>query len=134
MSSELHSVEIPLINTLKKLGWTYLSTQENSSLRDGSVDEVLLKPLVIDALLKLNAHKGLKPEHCETLYNRINRVDDNEEFHAWLKGEKSFKPNQESKAISIDLINRVNPEDNHFAVTNQYVCTITKPEDAYKHI
>ena len=111
-----------------------LSAAENSSLRDGSVDEVLLKPLVIDALLKLNAHKGLKPEHCETLYNRINRVDDNEEFHAWLKGEKSFKPNQESKAISIDLINRVNPEENHFAVTNQYVCTITKPEDAYKHI
>ena len=134
MSSELHSVEIPLINTLKKLGWTYLSAAENSSLRDDSVDEVLLKPLVIDALLKLNAHKGLKPEHCETLYNRINRVDDNEEFHAWLKGEKSFKPNQESKAISIDLINRVNPEENHFAVTNQYVCTITKPEDAYKHI
>ncbi|MDA9107304.1 type I restriction endonuclease subunit R [Flavobacteriaceae bacterium] len=134
MSSELHSVEIPLINTLKKLGWTYLSAAENSSLRDGSVDEVLLKPLVIDALLKLNAHKGLKPEHCETLYNRINRVDDNEEFHAWLKGEKIFKPNQESKAISIDLINRVNPEENHFAVTNQYVCTITKPEDAQKHI
>ena len=50
MSSELHSVEIPLINTLKKLGWTYLSAAENSSLRDGSVDEVLLKPLVIDAL------------------------------------------------------------------------------------
>jgi len=134
MSSELHSVEIPLINTLKKLGWTYLSTQENSSLRDGSVDEVLLKPFVIDALLKLNAHKGLKPEHCETLYNRINRVDDNEEFHAWLKGEKSFKPNQESKAISIDLINRKNPEENHFAVTNQFVCAITNPEDAQKHI
>ena len=134
MSSELHSVEIPLINTLKKLGWTYLSTQENTTLRDGSVDEFLLKPLVIDALLKLNAHKGLKPDHCETLYNRINRVDDNEEFHAWLKGEKSFKPNQESKAISVDLINRVNPEENHFAVTNQYVCAITKPEDAQKHI
>lgn len=134
MSSELHSVEIPLINTLKKLGWTYLSAAENSSLRDGSVDEVLLKPLVIDALLKLNAHKGLKAEHCETLYNRINRVDDNEEFHSWLKGEKSFKPNQESKAISVDLINRINPEDNHFAVTNQYVCAITKPEDAQKHI
>jgi type I restriction enzyme, R subunit len=134
MSSELQSVEIPLINTLKKLGWTYLSTQENTTLRDGSVDEFLLKPLVIDALLKLNAHKGLKPDHCETLYNRINRVDDNEEFHAWLKGEKSFKPNQESKAISVDLINRVNPEENHFAVTNQYVCAITKPEDAQKHI
>ena len=134
MSSELHSVEIPLINTLKKLGWTYLSAAENSSLRDGSVDEVLLKPLVIDALLKLNAHKGLKPEHCETLYNRINRVDDNEEFHAWLKGERIFKPNQESKAISIDLINRLSPEENHFAVTNQYVCAITKPEDAQNHI
>ena len=134
MSSELHSVEMPLINTLKKLGWTHLSTEENNSLRDGSVDEVLLKPLVIEALLKLNSHKGLKPEHCETLYNRINRVDDNEEFHAWLKGENSFKPNQESKAISIDLINRINPEENHFAVTNQYVCAITKPEDAQRHI
>ena len=61
MSSELHSVEIPLIKTLNKLGCTYLSVEENNSLRDWSVDEVLLKPILIDALLKLNAHKGLKP-------------------------------------------------------------------------
>ncbi len=134
MSSELHSVEIPFLETLKRLGWTYLSTSDVNTYRNNSVDEVLLKPLVIEALLKLNSSKGLKPEHCEALYNKIRRVDDNEEFHAWLKGEKSFKPNQETKAISIDLINQDNPEDNHFAVTNQYVCAITKPEDAQKHI
>lgn len=134
MSSELHSVEIPFLETLKRLGWTYLYTSDINTYRNNSVDEVLLKPLVIEALLKLNSSKGLKPEHCEVLYNKIRRVDDNEEFHAWLKGEKSFKPNQETKAISIDLINQDNPEDNHFAVTNQYVCAITKPEDAQKHI
>ena len=60
MSSELHSVEIPLINTLKKLGWTYLSAAENSSLRDGSVDEVLLKPLVIDALTQTQCSQRTK--------------------------------------------------------------------------
>ena len=134
MSSELHSVEIPLINTLKKLGWSYLSIEDNNVLRGESVDEIILKPILIESLLKLNAHKGLTSEHCETLYNRLNRIDDNQEFHSWLKGEKSFKPNQESKAISIDLIDRVNIDNNNFSVTNQFVCAITKPEDAHKHI
>ena len=70
----------------------------------------------------------------KTRNSRLNRIDDNEEFHSWLKGEKSFKPNQESKAISIDLIDRVNIDNNNFSVTNQFVCAITKPEDAHKHI
>ena len=90
-----------LIRTLEKLGWDFMTPDEAFMQRDYSPDEILLKPHVIDALLKLNADKGLKPEHCEALYHKISRIDDNEEFHAWLKGEKSYKPNPETKAITI---------------------------------
>jgi type I restriction enzyme, R subunit len=133
MSSELHSVELPFLETLKKLGWDYITPTENTSLR-GSFDDVIIKDYLFQALIKLNGHKGLKQSHCEAIYNKLNRIDDNEEFYAWLKGEKTFKPNQESKAISIDLIDKINPLNNHFVATNQYVCSITKPEDHYKHI
>ena len=68
MSSEYHSVEKPLIKTLGKLGWDFITQAENLSLRDGSVDEVFLKPYVIDALMKHNAHKGLDKDDCEQIY------------------------------------------------------------------
>jgi type I restriction enzyme R subunit len=134
MSSEYHSVEKPLIKTLGKLGWDFISQADNLSLREGSTDEVFLKPYVIDALMKLNAHKGLDKDDCEQIFSKLKKIEDNEEFHSWLKGEKSYKPNADSKAITIDLIDKYNPDNNQYVVTNQLVCTITKPEDAYKHI
>lgn len=54
MASEYHSVELPLIKTLGKLGWSYISEAENLASRGGSVDEIFLKDRLIDALLKLN--------------------------------------------------------------------------------
>ena len=134
MASEYHSVEKPLIKTLGKLGWDFISQAENLSLRDGSMDEVFLKPYVIDALMKHNAHKGLDKDDCEQIYSKLKKIEDNEEFHAWLKGEKSYKPNADSKAITIDLIDKYNPDNNQYVVTNQLVCSITKSEDGQKHI
>ena len=45
-------------------------------------------------------------------YSKLKKIEDNEEFHAWLKGEKSYKPNADSKAITIDLIDKYNPDNN----------------------
>ena len=130
MSSEYHSVEKPLIKTLGKLGWDFITQAENLSLRDGSTDEVFLKPYVIDALMKHNAHKGLDKDDCEQIYSKLKKIEDNEEFHAWLKGEKSYKPNPDSKAITIDLIDKYNADNNHYVVTNQFVCsTINSDKD-----
>jgi type I restriction enzyme R subunit len=134
MSSEYKSVEKPLIKTLGKLGWDFITQEENLSLRGGSTDEVYIKSYVIDALMKYNAHKGLDRDDCEQIYSKLLKVEDNEEFHAWLKGEKSYKSNADSKAITIEFIDKNNADNNQFVVTNQLVCTITKPEDAYKHI
>ena len=78
MSSEYHSVEKPLIKTLGKLGWDFITQAENLSLRDGSVDEVFLKPYVIDALMKHNAHKGLDKDDCDQIYSKLKKIEDNE--------------------------------------------------------
>ena len=121
MSSEYHSVERPLIKTLGKLGWDFITQAENLSLRGGSTDEIYIKSYVIDALMKYNAHKGLNKEDCEQVYSKLLKVEDNEEFQAWLKGEKSYKPNADSKSISIDLIDKYNADNNQFVVTNQLV-------------
>ena len=133
MASELHSVEIPLIKTLSKLGWEFIPQNENLALRGGSEDEVFLKEYVIDALLKYNGSKGLTQEDAETIYRKLNKVENNEEFYAWLKGEKSQKL-KDGKSVSVEFYDRWNPENNRFSVTQQFTCTITKPEDAKKNI
>ena len=84
--------------------------------------------------MKHNAHKGLDKDDCEQVFSKLKKIEDNEEFHAWLKGEKSYKPNADSKAITIDLIDKYNADNNQYVVTNQLVCSITKSEDGQKHI
>lgn len=133
MASELHSVEIPLIKTLSKLGWDFIPQNENLALRGGSEDEVFLKEYVIEAILKYNRSKGLTKEDAETIYRKLNRLENNEEFYTWLKGEKSQKL-KDGKSVSVEFYDRWNPENNRFSVTQQFTCTITKPEDAKKNI
>lgn len=133
MTSELHSVEIPLIKTLQRLGWEFISQNKNLALRGGSEHEVFLKEYVIEAILKYNRSKGLTKEDAETIYRKLNRLENNEEFYSWLKGEKSQKL-KDGKSVSVEFYDRWNPENNRFSVTQQFTCTITKPEDAKKNI
>ncbi len=56
---EDHSSQIPALQLLIKLGYTYLSTEEALILRGGKTSNVLLEPIVREQLKKLNAEKRI---------------------------------------------------------------------------
>ena len=134
MYSELKNVEIPLVKTLEKLGWQYAESAKLDGLR-ASYDNPFILSHLKDAILKLNADKGIAPDKADAIINKLQREESNEEFSKWLKGEKSFKLSQGEKAVTINLIDSDNPTNNTYTVTNQFRQTITngKWED-YKHI
>jgi type I restriction enzyme, R subunit len=134
MYSELKNVEIPLVKTLEKLGWEYAKSAELDGKR-ASYDNPFILYHLKDAILKLNADKGIAPDQADAIINKLQREDSNEEFSKWLKGEKSFKLSQSEKAVTIKLIDSDNLANNTYTVTNQFRQTITngKWED-YKHI
>ena len=124
MYSELKQVEIPLVKTLQKLGWEYVKSAELEPLRD-SFDNPFILPYLKDAILRLNAHKGVTESHADMIVHKLKRIESNEEFAKWLKNEKSFKLSQTKKAVTISLVDTDNQENNRFTVTNQFKQTIT---------
>jgi len=125
MYSELKQVEIPLVKTLhQKLGWEYIPSAELEELRD-SYDNPFIIPYLKEAIVKLNGHKGITEEHADAIIHRLQRIESNEEFSKWLKGEQSFKPSQSENAVTIRLIDADNLQNNRFTVTNQFKQAIT---------
>lgn len=129
--TEYRSVEKPFLLTLQKLGWVYKSPEEIEALRS-SLDDIFISAAFEKNLLRLNP--SLSDSDVKALINKLRRLDDAEEFYAWLKGEKTFKPQSHDKSASIELIDFEDIENNEFWATNQYVCTISRPEDDKKHI
>jgi len=124
MYSELTQVEIPLVKTLQKIGWEYIKSSELELIRD-SFDNPFIIPYLKEAIIKLNAQKGVTESHAEMIIHKLKRIDCNEEFIKWLKNEKSFKLSQSEQAVTIKLIDTEHLENNRFTVTNQFKQTIT---------
>ena len=87
MYSELKNVEIPLVKTLEKLDWKYVKSAELDSLR-ASFDNPFILSHLKEAILKLNADKGISADQADAIINKLQRVETNEEFSKWLRGEK----------------------------------------------
>jgi len=135
MYSELKNVEIPLVKTLhEKLEWDYISSADLDSIRT-TYDNPFIIPFLKEAIVKINEHKGITEDHARQIIHKLHRIDDNEEFSKWLKGEKSFKPSPSEKAITIQLIDTDNIENNRFTVSNQFTQSITRGViEGEKHI
>ncbi len=124
MYSELKNVEIPVVKTLEKLGWEYVPASTLDTLRS-SYDNPFITEYLKEAIVSLNADRGITTEHADVIIHRLKRVEGNEEFSKWLKGEQSFKPSPADKAITIRLIDTDTPTNNRFTITNQFQQTIT---------
>jgi len=124
MYSEYKTVEKPIIKALQKLGWDYIKPEQNKELRNNATDFFIF-PHLKKAILKLNENKGITEEHADAIINKLKRLNDNEEFYYWLKGERSFKPASDKKNVTISLIDFKTIANNDFTVTNQYTCPVT---------
>jgi type I restriction enzyme, R subunit len=116
----------PPTRYLSGAGWTYLP----ATALNRKESDVLVESEVRDALIRLNPEIGARLEYADQVLYRLraillsgsggNLVSANEEFAAWLTGERTmpFGPNGEH--VPIRLIDFETLANNRFVATNQY--------------
>ncbi len=109
------------------VGWQPLTSTEIPR----QPQEVFVEPFVRAALIRLNPAIAAQPERADEVLYRLRAivlsvrsdglVKANEEFTAWLRGERSmpFGPNHEH--VTVRLIDFEDLEHNQYIVTTQYV-------------
>ncbi len=116
------------------LGWHYLS-HENLPRQP---QEVLVEEHLHDALIRLNPTISFQPDRVDDVLYRLRAiimgvrsdglVKANEEFAAWLTGEKSMPFGENGEHVTITLIDFDNLEQNQYVVTQQYTFRAGKTE------
>lgn len=116
------------------LGWHFLSA---ANLRRHP-QEVLVEEHLRDALARLNPPIAIQPERADDVLHRLRAivmtvrdsglVKANEEFAAWLLGERSMPFGENGEHVTIRLIDFDDIEQNQFVVTQQFIVRAGKTE------
>lgn len=111
----------------KGLGWKY---QPASDLHRNNGD-VLLESELRTALIRLNPEIAERPERADEVFYRLRTilltvkneglVRANEEFTAWLRGERSMPFGKDNEYATVRLLDFDHPQNNHCLLTNQFV-------------
>jgi type I restriction enzyme R subunit len=111
---------------LSGLGWHFLAPQNLGRLPQ----EVLAESHVREALIRLNPEIAAQPDRADDVLYRLRAilmgvrgdglVKANEEFTAWLTGERSMPFGENGEHVTIRLIDFEDFEQNHYVVTTQY--------------
>lgn len=140
--NELNSVEYFIINKLSGVNlnddvmsedpvsrsdtWTFKRSEE----LDRNVNEILVELELKNALIRLNPEIENNPDFAdEVIYklrailisvNQIGLVRANEEFHEWLKGDKTMPFGENNRHVPVRLIDFDETKNNTYLITNQY--------------
>lgn len=115
-ANEYTLVEKPLLDALASgHGYRYIHPDEHPGLRERE-NEVLFKPLVIEALVRIN---DIPESTAEAVYNYLAGLTDNQEWLEVLRGKHTRKIPGEDTHRTIWLIDYECLENNDFACTNQ---------------
>ena len=116
------------------LGWHYLS-HENLPRQP---QEALVEDHLGEALIRLNPTIAAQPDRVDDVLYRLRAiimgvrsdglVKANEEFAAWLTGEKSMPFGENGEHVTIKLIDFDDLEQNQYVVTQQYTFRAGKTE------
>jgi type I restriction enzyme R subunit len=106
--------------------WTYLPF--NQVPRQPA--EVMVESWLREALIKLNPEIAAQPDRAdEVIYNlraillsvqADGLVRANENFMAWLRGEKTMPFGHNGEHVSVRLVDTIEPGNNRLTVTNQW--------------
>jgi len=146
---EDHISQIPALQLLQKLGYTYLSPAEAENLRGGKTSNVLLEDILRKQLKEINSEKRISSTKttyisdaniengiralkelpmndgyisaCETAYNLITL---GKTFEQSFDGDK--------KSITLQYIDWKNPENNVFHVTEEYSVMRSTSKEHYR--
>ncbi len=132
--NESNTVEAFIRDRLIAGGWTYVAPRD---LRR-TVQDVMVEEQVRDALIRLNPEIAATPDRADDVLYRIRAillgvrtdglVKANEEFAAWLTGERSMPFGPGGEHVTIRLIDFVDPERNECVVTSQFTYRLGSTE------
>ncbi len=110
----------------KGLGWHRISSAEISRQHQ----DVLVESWVREALIRLNPELAAQPDRADEVLYKLRAivlsvrfdglVRANEEFTAWLRGERSMPFGQNNEHVPVRLIDFDNLDQNQYVVTQQF--------------
>ena len=111
---------------LAGLGWHYGGPQDLPR----QANEILVEEHVREALIRLNPEIAAQPDRADDVLYRLRAilmgvrtdglVKANEEFAAWLAGERSMPFGSEGEHVTVQLVDLEDVERNQYVVTTQY--------------
>ncbi len=132
--NESNTVEAFIRDRLKSIGWEFI---DHATLPRQPQD-VLVEDHLRDALVRLNPTVAERPERADEVLYRLRAaimtvrdtglVKANEEFAAWLLGERSMPFGKNGEHVTISLIDFDDFKQNRFVVTQQYTIRAGKTE------
>ena len=111
---------------LSGLGWHYLGAQHLPR----QAHEILVEEHVREALVHLNPEIAAQPDRADDVLYRLRAilmgvrtdglVKANEEFAAWLAGERSMPFGADGEHVTVRLVDLEDVERNQYVVSTQY--------------
>ena len=104
------------------IGYEYIKPEVFSGFREYE-NEYLIKPLIIEAVKKIN---DVDETVAESVYREIKKIDTNEGFLRLMRDGVNMKDSETGKKRDYQVVDWVGTQDfaflrnNHFVVTNQF--------------
>jgi len=130
-----NTIQQNCINLFQKLGYEFISKDDNLQLRDGKSSNVLMKKILIDRLYEINNYEYKDQIYKFSASNIAKAVDDldvslneglivaNEKITNHLLLGTSYEENLDDgtkKSFSFEYIDFDNMENNHFTITEEF--------------
>ncbi|HLO28295.1 MAG TPA: HsdR family type I site-specific deoxyribonuclease [Anaerolineales bacterium] len=117
---------IPVGRNRNGAGWYYVP----SLALPRRVNDVLIEQYLREALIRLNPEIKAQPEHAEEVLYKLRAivlsvrsdglVRANEEFTAWLRGDRSMPFGKNNEHVTVKLIDYDDLDQNQYVATTQY--------------
>ena len=112
---------------ISNLKWRFVAAEELPR----QYSDVLVEPMVRDALIRLNPEIKAQPDRADEVLYRLRTIPlsvqseglvrANELFAEWLRGEKTMPFGERGEHTPVRLIDFENLSNNDYIVTNQWV-------------
>ena len=144
---EDHISQIPALQMLIKMGYTYIAPDQALELRDNRKTNVILTDILREQLKKINKidYKGqthdfsesnidLAIETLKELPLHLGFINANQHFYDLITLGKSFDQtiNHDRKSYSFKYIDWENPQNNSYHVSEEFSVTRSNRSDSYR--
>jgi type I restriction enzyme, R subunit len=116
---------IPLGRNHKAAGWYYVNALELPR----RVNDVFIEPYLREALIRLNPEIAAQPERADEVLYKLRAIvlsvrsdgliRANEEFTAWLRGERSMPFGENNAHVTVRLLDSDNLDNNQYIASTQ---------------